>query len=229
MNKGFPCFEYSEIGPKGQNRIDYCFVAGDEEIASHVRISLGDPDPMTGEIIADRMLFREYHRMRNREIYGNKKAVVPPLSSREKEARRNLQEQIAECFMRDFGYAPDKGTLKWLMAEKAPKAYRLELDSCVSEDGISWADCVAAFADPSAEEAFREAENDGEDLLETFAETLDDRELEMFRLLQMKADGCNMHGMICHLAQKWGIDQSGVSRMKTRIGRRFQEFVKEED
>lgn len=228
-NKGFPCFEYSEIGPKGQNRIDFRFVTGDEEIASHVRVSLGDTDPLTGEKIIDVTIFQEYRRMHNQEVYGNKKAVVPPLSAREKEARCELRNRIAAKFRQEFGYMPDKGTLKWLLSEQAPREYRLEIDSFVTEEGDSWADCVAAFADPSAEEAFREAENNGENLLESFAETLDERELEMFRLLQMKADGCDMHGMICHLAAKWGMEQYKVSRMKARIGRKFREFIKEED
>ena len=228
MNKGYPCFEYSEIGPKGQNRIDYRFVAGDDEIASRCRVSLGDTDPLTGERILDVTFFREYHRLRNREVYGNKKAVAAPLSAREKEARRRLQEEIAAGFVRDYGYAPDRGTLKWLLSEQAPREYRLELDSFVSEEGVSWADCVAAFADPSAEEDFREAESDG-DPLEAFAETLDGRELELFRLLQLKAEGCRMHGMICHLAAKWGMEQYQVSRMKLRLGRKLLAFLKEAD
>ena len=48
--------------------------------------------------------------------------------------------------------------------------------------------------------------------------SLDEKELELFRLLQMKADGCNMHGMICYLARKWGMEQYQVTRMKQRIG-----------
>lgn len=230
MNKkGLPCFTYSEIGPKGQNRIDFRFVAGDDEIASRVRVSLGDIDPLTGEKIVDVTIFREYRRMHNQEVYGNKKAVAAPLSGREKENRRELQSRIAEKFKAEFGYEPDKGTLRYLLAWQAPRQYRVEIDSFVTKEGDSWADCVAAFADPSAEAAFREAENGGEDLLEAFAETLNARELEMFRLLQMKADGCDMRGMINHLAEKWGMEQYKVSRMKARIGLKLREFLKEED
>ena len=226
--KGIPCFEYSEVGPKGQNRIDYRFVTGDEEIVSNFRVSLGDTDPMSGEKITDLTLFQEYRRMRNQEVYGNKKAIAMPLSAREKEVRRELQVRISAEFKQEFGYEPDNGTLKWLLNEAAPRKYRLEIDSFVTEEGISWADCMAAFADSSAEEDFLEVENDGMDPIEAFAATLDEKELEMFRLLQMKADGCNMHGMICYLARKWGMEQYQVTRMKQRIGRKLKAFLMEQ-
>ena len=53
MKKGIRCLDYNEIGRKNQTTIDYYFVTGDEEIPSHVCVSLGDVDPMTGEKITD--------------------------------------------------------------------------------------------------------------------------------------------------------------------------------
>ncbi len=61
MKKGIPCFDYSEIGPNGQNRITFSFATGNEDIASEMVVSLGDTDPMTGEKITDLTFFREYH------------------------------------------------------------------------------------------------------------------------------------------------------------------------
>ena len=228
MNKGIPCFDYTEIGPKGQKRIRFEFVEGDDELPSACTISLGDLDPMTGEPILDWTVFREYHRQRNREIYGNKKAVACPLSGQEKEARRELRTRIAVEFRQKYGYTPDQGTLKWLVNEQMPRQYRLEIDACCNEEGKSWTESVPEFADPAAEEAFREAEEDGKDPLVLFAAGLKGKEREVFRLLQLKADGVVIHGMFKDLARKWGMDPARVSQIKKRIGLKLIRFLKEQ-
>ena len=227
VKKGIPCFDYSETGPKGQGRITFNFVAGDEDVAKDVTVSLGDPDPMTGEEITDLTFFREYHCQRNREIYYNKKAVAVPWSGKEKKERQALREEIASEFVRLYGYAPDRETLDWLLNERMPKRYRKEIDSFVNDEGESFADCMAEFADPAAEKAFREVEEEGH-TLDDFAETLTPIQQDVFRMLRMESEGIGVRGMGKALAEKWGVKPPDISYMKQQIGKKLKRWMQEE-
>lgn len=222
MITGIPCFEYSETGLKGRSHIDFRFVTG----ASACRVSLGDVDPLTGERITDPVFFREYHLLRNRQVYYNKKAVCAPLSGAEKEARRRVREQIAEDIMRKYGYTPDNASLNWLLHEKYPRQYRLEIDSFYNDDGEFWGDCVADFADPAADRAYRDVENEGH-TLDDFEKTLSPFQRDVFRMLRLKSEGINVRGMGNQLAEKWGVCKSDISKTKLRIGKLLMEWMKE--
>lgn len=226
VNKGIPCFEYNEIGPKGQMKIDFRFVSGDGETASSCTVALGDPDPMTGERITDVTFFREYHLLRNREIYYNKKAVAAPWTSREKETRNALRERIASDFEAEHGYAPDKGTLDWLLGEQMPKRYCLQMDSLVNEEGESCVESMMAFSDPSAENAYREVEEEGH-TLDDFERTLTPIQQDVFRMLRMKSEGICVHGMGLKLAEKWGVHKSDISKTKLAIGKKLRKWLAE--
>ena len=226
MKKGISCFDYSEIGPKGQNRINFHFVTDSGEVESSCSVSLGDIDPMTGERITDLTFFREYHLLRNRQIYYNKKAVSAPLSGKEKEIRQALRQKIASDFVREYGYMPDNSTLNWLLHEKYPRQYRLELDSFYNDEGEFWGDCVAEFADPAAEKTFREVEEEGH-TLDDFEQTLSPFLQDIFRMLRQESEGINVRGMGKQLAEKWGVDKSYISRMKLKIGKLLQKWMKE--
>ena len=229
--KGIPCFVYYEIGQKNEKTIRYDFVSGDTkkplEIPLHAKVSLGDMDPKTGELITDLTFFRESRELHNHEVYLNKKARSVPLTDRVKALRREFRKRLAADFEQSFGYPPDKKTLNDLMAQECPRSYRVEIDAQKYDDGTTKDDRWMGFADRKTERLFRKAENGGIDPLDAFAETLDDREKEMFEMLQMKADGCNMCGMINFLADKWGLEQYKVSRMKTRIGLKLIKYLKE--
>ena len=231
--KGIPCFDYREIGPKNENTIGYQFVSGDTEkpieIPFSAKVSLGDIDPLTGEQITDVTFFHESRIIHNEQVYQNKKARCVPLTDREKAMRRKFRKRLAEDFEQKYGYPPTKKMLNDLMAQKCPRTYRMEIDAQKFDDGDTKSDRMTIFADRNTENILRKIENGGLSLLESFAETLDDREREMFDLLQMKSDGDNMYGMINSLAEKWGIEQYKVTRMKLRIGKKLLKYMKEED
>lgn len=220
------CFDYSETGLKGQNRIAFHFVTDEGAFPSSRTVFLGDTDPMTGERITDLTVFREYHLQRNREIYYNKKAVSVPQSGKKKNARHELRERIAADFVRDYGYAPDSVTLNWLLHEKYPRQYRLEIDSFINENSEYWGDCVAEFADPAAEQAFRAVEEEGH-TLDDFEKTLSPFLRDIFRMLRMKSEGINVRGMGNQLAEKWGVGKSDISWMKLRIGKLLKKWMEE--
>ncbi len=229
MKKGIPCFDYSETGLKACRRIDFNFVSGDEEIASSCTVSVGDTDPLTGEVIADLTFIREYHRLRNREIYLNKKEASVPLTAAKARERREIREGIRAEFVREYGYEPDKGTLDWLVNEKLPKQYRLQMDSLVNEDGESRLDSMAEFADPAGEAGFRAVEESGCRTLEDFRETLTEKQKVVFDLLRREADGENLRGGSRELAGEWGVSKQMVSAMRRTIGKKLMKWMQEEE
>ncbi len=226
MNKGIPCFEYREIGPKGQDRIDFEFVTGDKEIPVFSRVPLGDEDPMTGERITDARFFREYYLLRNQQVYYNKKAVTVPLTSREKERRNRLREKLAEEFTQRYGCRPEKRTLQYLLEQEWPKTRRLEIDRFVNEEGESLTEYMPAFADPLATEAFMEVENEGH-TLDDFGKTLKGLQADVFDMLKLEIAGICVRGMGNKLAEKWGVDKSAVSQAKKQIGYKLLKWMRE--
>jgi len=227
MKKGIPCFDYFEVGVKGQSRIDFQFVSEGDEVVSSSMVSLGDVDPLTGEALTDLTFFREYHLQRNREVYRNKREFFCPESGKVKRARQALREQIAADFERNYGYAPDAGTLSWLVSEKMPKQYRRELDGMYNDEGEYRTDCSAEFADPVAESAFRRIEEEGHSL-DDFEKTLSPFQQDVFRLFRMKSEGIPVHGMGKRIAEKWGKEKSAVSKAKLQVGELLKRWMAEE-
>ncbi len=226
MKTGIPCFDYTEIGPKGQDKITFQFVTGERNIPASAKVTLGDTDPMTGEKVTDVTFFREYHLQRNREIYYNKKAVACQLTGKEKEERQAIRTQIEEEIREKYGYAPDRGTLKWLVNERMPKQYRLEIDSFRDDEGASLTERMPEFADKEAEKDFQAIENEGH-TLDDFEETLSPIQRDVFNLLRMQSEGINVRGMGKQLAEKWHVDKSDISKTKQQIGKLLKRWMKE--
>lgn len=227
MKKGIPCFDCHETCVKEQNRIEFRFVSEGNELSSSCTISLGDPDPVTGRAVTDVKIFREYHLLRNREIYYNKKAACVPFGRKEKAEREHLRQQIAEDFEKKYGYAPDRGTLDWLVSERYPKLYRVEIDSFVNAEGESLADSMEEFADPAAAEALRTVEEEFEASMVVFMETLKPVQQDVFRLLRLKAEGMNIHGMGKLLAEKWGVENPDISYAKKQVGKKLVKWMEQ--
>ncbi len=229
MKKGIPCNEYTEYGPKHQNSITFTFVTDDGLTPSFFRISLGDPDPLTGEPISDRTIFREYHCQRNREIYYNKLAAAVPFTQREQEERRHLRDQIAADFERDYGYPLTSEAVDILLNERHPKKYRVELDSLVTKEGNPCLDALMALADPTAERAFLDAESDGErvEKLRAFAAKLTGRLRDVYDLMLQEAAGFSTHGQALDIAKKWGVTKSCISKDKLRLIRDIRRWMEE--
>ena len=137
-----------------------------------------------------------------------------------------MRERIAMDFVREYGYVPDSMTLNWLLHEKYPRQYRLELDSFCNEENEYWGDCVAEFADPAAENAFRAVEEEGH-TLDDFEQTLSPFLQDIFRMIRMESEGIKVRGMGKQLAEKWGVDKSDISKMKLRIGKLLRKWMEE--
>ena len=225
MKKGIWCFDNRTANEKTETTLNYEFVCGDEEIASTCRVSLGDVDPATGEEIVDRKVFREIRYIQYEQSYHNRYADCVPWTNSEKKERDEMRREIAEEFERDHGYAPDKDSLEWLLKNKWPKKYRVPLDALTSSEyGKTFKEYLLMLEDESAEDELMKAEC----CLDDFAATLDDRERELFHLLQLKSQGFSIHGMINALADQWGVEQYQVSRMKKRIGMKLMKWLYED-
>lgn len=226
MKKGIRCFDNTTVTEKNETLLKYKFVCGDEEIASSCRVSLGDVDPATGEKIVDREIFREIRYIQYDQAYHNRYENCVPWSKWEKEARNETRSQLAEEFIRDYGYAPDEDSLDWMLKEKWPNKYRVSIDAIPnSKSDEQFQDCLLLFEDTAASDAIQLVECS----LDEFEKTLNDRERELFHLLQLKSEGFSIHGAVNDLADKWGVEQYKVSRMKKQIGLKLVKWLQDED
>ena len=226
MEKGIPCFDNKTTNEKNETSLFYQFVSGNKEIASSCRVTLGDMDPRSGERITDRTIFTELRHLQYIQAYYNRQEDCVSWTKREREAQDEMRHRITEEFVNNYDYAPDKDTLEWMLQEKWPKKYRVHMDGFTEgDDGENFRDSLLILEDRSAADDLQKAEC----ALDEFAETLDEREHELFNLLLLKSEGFNIHGMVNTLADKWGVEQYAVSRMKKKIGLKLLDWLKEED
>ena len=68
MNNGIPCNEWRFTSKKNKDRITFRFVNDDANTPSSCTVSVGDKDPLTGEIISLDFL-HEYYKLADHQIY----------------------------------------------------------------------------------------------------------------------------------------------------------------
>ena len=217
------CNERIFIGLKGQDRITYTFVTDNEITPSSVTIRCGDRDPMTGRDIPE-ICFREYHRIRNREIYHNSKAERSPFTAKEKEERNRERRHIAETFRKEHGYMPGEDTVEYLLEKKWGCRYNIHLEAVRDEYGDSMAECCLPMEDPAAQEEFIGNETDEILMLREFASSLRGRLLDVYRMMLEKAAGGAGGRLGKDLAKKWGISPSMIVKDERKIIRMLKAF-----
>ena len=222
MNNRICCNEYEKYGKAKQNSIEYCFVSTDGNTASHIHIGLGDIDPFTGNPLNDPELFREYHAIRNRQVYCNGKQLRIPYTKKEKADRCRLCDRIAKDFEDEFGYAPNSPSLDWLLEEKWPIRHVFSLDSMMDEDETMFS-LVDTYADSLLEEDSPEESEDTEALRE-FARSLSGRLADVYQMLLIKTDAGADQPCWYELADKWGVTSGQISRDKKKIIRMIRKY-----
>ena len=230
MKKGILCNEVRIIDVKKQEGIRYEFVTGDREIPSVVVVKPGDTDPATGEKITEVEWFQDYYHMQNREIYKNLQAVRPGcVLPGEKERRREEGRKLAEEFRLKYGYDPSPEDLCWLLDERWPHRTVVSMDSFVNDAGDSFADCIPAFADPAAEDAFDRVEF--QDLLRdirSFADGLEGRMKDVCLQMLRKAAGEEDVPTVRELGKRWGVSKDAIERDRKRLAKMIREYLIEE-
>ena len=217
------CNELRKTGRTGQNTIEYRFVSTDSNTPSRAAIRLGDTDPLTGMPIEDIGFFREYSSIRNSQAYYNNKNNKVPFTKEQKKAREELQKCIAEAFEQEYGYAPNRENLCWLMEEKWPTPYNVSFEGMVAEDEAAF-EKYPEFADREAEAAFPGRESDDTEALRAFALRLDGRLADVFAAMLMKAGAGAGQPEWGALARRWGVSSAQITKDQRKIIRMIREY-----
>ena len=223
MTASYPCNERNYIGRAGQDRITYAFVTSDGVTPSACVIRMGDTDPLTGETLPEE-LFREYHQIRNQEVYRSNKADRVPWSKEEKEERKKERGGIARAFQEEYGYAPEEETIDYLLDDRWGCRYNIHLDACVNECGECAAERCLHLQDPYAENEFIGNEADEITMLHEFAATLSDRLLDVYQLMLEKYAGGAGARMGKDVARKWGVSPAMIVKDEKKLVRMLKEF-----
>jgi len=204
-----------------QNTIVYNFVNADSNTPVHVRVSLGDMDPVTGKPIEDIRFFRDYHTYSNRQAAHNDKNIRVELTRKEKEERKELKKRIAEEFEEAYGYAPSKETLKYLLEEKWPLPYVMHI---VDEKEDDFSDSDLDFSDRMADAEFPGNESDDTLALREFAQCLSGRLLDVYRMMLERVDAGSEQPLLVSLAAKWNTSPVQITRDQEKIRNMIRDY-----
>ena len=113
MKKPYPCIETKKADPEKRNQIRFFFVGGDDNksskyagaeegnrIASSYIVMVGDIDPLSGEIITQKMI-DEYYKEEDKQIRTNLKFERRGFTNKEQAERRKIKKEFMETFRKE--------------------------------------------------------------------------------------------------------------------------------
>ena len=226
MKKGIPCNETRHTLKRDKNRIRYRFVTLDGNTPSDCTVSIGDTDPLTGEVLTDMTFFTEYYRMEDHDIYSYWKTLRPPLTPAEKQQREEKKEAILESFRKEYGRFPSASDLHWLTDDFMPDRFTVSIERFQDEEGNPESDKMREFGIP-CEDPFGENEPDDIFRLREFAASLSGRMADIYEWLLVKYAGGQARLSLQAIAAKWGISSTQIYKDKDRLIRMIQERISE--
>ena len=88
--QGIPCNESYFTNGKDRDQITFRFVTDDGNTPTTCTIRVGDVDPMTGEIITDLEIFKEYYKECDKQVHQTIKEMRPPYAREQKLGRSRI-------------------------------------------------------------------------------------------------------------------------------------------
>ena len=195
MKKGIRCNETRFTNGDKRDRIQFEFVTDDGNTPSSCTVSIGDVDPVTGEVITDLTFFREYYRV---------------VDWREAEKRKYI-----DAFTKKFGYAPSKDNVLFWLEQKEKERYHLSLSVFINEeDGTNTVDWVGelSYMDEKDEEIPVEIQ-----ALRDVAASLNGRKVEVYQAMIERAAGVQERLRFSDIARKWGVAPKQINKDQEKI------------
>ncbi len=227
MKKGIRCNETRNDSREGRDRIRYEFLSDDGITPSSCTVQLGDIDTVTGEVVTDVTIFREYYRLKDHQVRKNLKAERPEYTEEETARRKETREALAEEFCRCWGYAPSRDDLLYLMEEQ--ERWNLSVSILVNEEGK---DCASRHTELSEPAVAEEEETVEMQALREVAASLTGRKAEVYQAMIQRAAGGQERVRFSEIARKWGVAPKQITKDQERImemvRRRAVELRKEE-
>ena len=216
MKKVIRCNDTQVIPKKDWGSIQYDFVSDDGLTPSSVKICLGDPDPMTGEPLADLTLFEKYHQFGYRQVRTNLKQIRPERTKKELAARRQAGREVAEEFEKRYGYPPSKDDVAYLLEEREGSRNAVSLDAMRNSEGESCLENIRVASVPF-EDPFDDGLSVQERAFYMVTESLTGRLKEVLEVLVGKTDENGKKLRLQDLAAKWNVSPATVTKYKEKI------------
>ena len=148
---GTPCNESYFTNGKDRDQITFRFVTDDGNTPTTCTIRVGDVDPMTGEIITDLEIFKEYYKECDKQVHQTIKEMRPPYTREQKAWRDAEKEKFIREFREDHGYNPSKDDILWHMEQIEKERYHLPIDALVTDEDDNGTEKKRLFAVPATD------------------------------------------------------------------------------
>lgn len=242
MKKPYPCIETKKADPEKRNQIRFFFVGGDDNksskyagaeegnrIASSYIVMAGDIDPLSGEIITQKMI-DEYYKEEDKQIRTNLKFERRGFTNKEQAERRKIKKEFMETFRKEHGHLPSESAVKMYMEEKEGKRWNIMISELVEKGRKDCTDRETKLSVPSVEMRIGEMSLEMQALLDV-ADSLTDRlAMVLDAMIQHEAGG-QERLLYKDVADMWDVKQKRINRdiavIKKMILNRAEELRKE--
>jgi len=215
MKKGIRCNETRFTNKDKRDRIQFEFVTDDGNTPSSCTVSIGDIDPVTGEVITDLTFFREYYRVVDHQVHKNVYAERRECSEEEKAWREDERKRYIAAFSERWGYEPSRDDVLFHLEMLQGDRRNVSVHSFTNrETGESTLDCKVEFSaldemdidEPLEMQALREV-----------AESLTGRKADVYEAMLQRAAGGKERIRFIDLARKWGVSKQQIEQDQRRI------------
>lgn len=229
MKKGIRCNETRNDTREARDMIRFEFLSDDGLIPSVCTVRLGDVDTVSGEPVTDVTIFREYYRLKDRQVRQNLKAERPERTDGEIARRNREKAALAEEFRRRWGYDPSADDLRYLLEDREVERWNLSLSVLVNEEDRD--DCCRHV------ELSTPADMDEEvpvelQALRDVAASLSGRKAEVYEAMIQRAAGGRERLRFGDIAAKYEVSPKQINkdteRIKEMVRRRAEELRRRE-
>ena len=221
---GTPCNESYFTNGKDRDQITFRFVTDDGNTPTTCTIRVGDVDPMTGEIITDLEIFKEYYKECDKQVHQTIKEMRPPYTREQKAWRDAEKEKFIREFREDHGYNPSKDDILWHMEQIEKERYHLPIDALVTDEDDNGTEKKRLFAVP-ATDPFGTDLPDEIQALRELAESLTPCERAVLQSMVEQAGGGSGRTTFADLAKTGDLSYRQIYYISQRLEKMIKEKI----
>ena len=224
----YPCIETKILPREKRNQIKFVFVAGDDNkcskyagaeegnrIPSSYVVRAGDTDPLSGEVITQKMI-AAYYKEADRQIRRNLRFERPEFTEKEQGERRRVMKEFMRSSREEHGRLPSKSVVKQFMDEKEGNRWNTPLSALVEKEGEDCTDREERLSLPPAEMHVGELSVEMQAIADVVA-SLDERETDVWKVMFMKIVGGKAKPRLKEVADKWDLTPGAITKIRKKI------------
>ena len=222
--KGNRCNETVFIRREDRDKIVYRFLSDDQNTPSCSTIKIGDIDPATGKAITNVSIFREYHRIVDRQIHKNLEAVRTPYSKEQKAQRAKIKKEFIRKFEEEHGYIPTEDDFLYYWDQIGPERYNLYIGQITGRDGEPLDEFGKEFM-KSDRDPFGADLPDDIYALREIADSLTGRLRAVYEAMLQHAAGGAGRITFTEVAREWHVSYNQVMKDSKKIEKMIREKI----